>query len=146
MDRLTKEESRALLVKMLVIHGFALLFCLAFLLVSKRISALLPHSGCVMVRVLRLYCPGCGGTRAVSHLMGLRLKQAFFCHPPLLFALGILLWYDALGILTFITKNPAYLDKIRFRPWIFWLVGLGIFFVARNIALFYGYDYLGDII
>ena len=88
MERLTKEESRALLVKMLVIHGFALLFCVAFLLVSKQISALLPHSGCVMVRVFGLYCPGCGGTRAVSHLMGLRFKQAFFCHPPLLFALS----------------------------------------------------------
>ena len=145
MDRLTKEESRALLVKMLVIHGFALLFCVAFLLVSKQISALLPHSGCVMVRVFGLYCPGCGGTRAVSELLRFRFAKAlsynsFVVLVVFLLLVGdIFLWIGAIRGKKPLLRVPGWL-------WIALVTVMLLYGVLRNLLMIFGgYDPVGDL-
>ena len=64
---------------------------------GRALSSFIPP--CIFHRVTGLYCPGCGGTRAVEALMGGRLVEALMFHPAvpyvffgsLIFALSHLL-------------------------------------------------------
>jgi hypothetical protein len=42
--------------------------------------------GCWFFQVLQLYCPGCGGTRAVIALAHGHLLQSLYYHPAVMFA------------------------------------------------------------
>lgn len=49
-----------------------------------RITDLLP--GCVFYKKYHLFCPGCGGTRAVLYLLQGNILKSFFYHPFVLYA------------------------------------------------------------
>ena len=45
----------------------------------------LDHDGCAFRRVTGLYCPGCGGTRALAELSHGHLIGSFLCHPLVIY-------------------------------------------------------------
>lgn len=64
--------------------GWALVFVAAVLVLMYRtiplpFLKLMPP--CIFHSVTGLYCPGCGGTRAVSALLHGHIITAFLCHP-----------------------------------------------------------------
>ena len=64
-------------------------------------------SPCLFHRVSGLYCPGCGGTRAVKALLEGRPAACFFYHPFVLYCavIYILLW-QATRLNLYCKKNP----------------------------------------
>ena len=58
---------------------------------SEALAAMMPP--CLMRTVLGLYCPGCGGTRAVILLLEGHPIRSFFYHPVVLYAAVLGGWY-----------------------------------------------------
>lgn len=48
---------------------------------------------CLMRTVLGLYCPGCGGTRAVIYLLKGHPILSLYCHPVVLYGAILGSWY-----------------------------------------------------
>lgn len=142
-----KRERKALCIKMAVIHLSALLVVLVFLRASKWLSALFPHYSCVMVKYLGIYCPGCGGTRAVRHLVHFSFGKAFMSYPPLFFAIAVFLQYDILAVMSIVTGDMRYVKRIKASAMLIVVAAILVLFVLRNVALYaFDYDYLGDIL
>lgn len=57
---------------------------------------ILGRQPCMMQKLTGLYCPGCGGTRAVRALLAGHPLQSFLYHPFVLYAvvlMGILIFF-----------------------------------------------------
>lgn len=100
---------------------------------------LLPHISlppCVMYNYFGLYCPGCGGTRALISLLHGRILRSLWYHP--------LVPYSAVLYGTFMISHAAaritryrYFRGLRFRNWYLYgaIVVLGANWLLRNILL-----------
>ena len=100
--------------------------------------------GCIMHDWLHLYCPFCGGTRAIGYLLRLDVVNAWRCHPlVVLFAPGGLV-LDAIAWERVIRDRPLF----SLPGWIGWGM-LGLFFafgILRNyLMLTFGIDPIGDL-
>lgn len=76
--------------------GWALILILCFLGILWQLSPL-PFSKlilpCVVKSTLGIYCPGCGGTRAVSALLRGDFLSSFLCHPLVPYTAAIGGWF-----------------------------------------------------
>lgn len=70
----------------------------------EALAAMMPS--CLMRTVLGLYCPGCGGTRAVILLLEGHPIRSFFYHPVVLYAAVLGGWY-------LISNTIAWLSRGR---------------------------------
>lgn len=102
--------------------GFALLAAGAFILYRYY-----PHwrrffPQCPFFRLLHLYCPGCGSTRAVYHLLHGDLAGCFCCNPILLpslvFAASLVIMPERAG-------KPIIVNT--------YIVVLVLFWILRNL-------------
>ena len=92
---------------------------------------------CLFSQTLHLYCPGCGGTRAVQALITGDILRSVMSNPIPVYALVRLLrmWIPLLH--NVITKAET---------WGVLVVVFGLF-LGRDLLLVFGhYDYLGDMI
>ena len=102
-------------------------------------------SACAMHDLWHIYCPGCGGTRAMIALFRGQLLHSLACNP--------LSVYIAVGFVFFDIRAAIAIARdehrvLHLRAWYFWvMLALAVvFFVARNLLLVrYGVDYLGDL-
>lgn len=122
-----------------------LLFVLLFFPFYWKYIMVLPFNKCTMLENLRLYCPACGGTRAFHAIMDLDILSAFVYNP--IVPLG------AIGFIAYEIGMVKYLilkrDRELFvKPWVIYavLIFWGVYFIVRNVLLFYGIDLVGDII
>ena len=102
---------------------------------------------CKFKELLFLYCPGCGGTRAVYYLLKLDFLRSFISNPIVVTTSLILLEVDIRAALSLL-KNDSRILR-RFNPRVFLVVPavLILNFLIRNILLFgFGIDLLGDIL
>lgn len=121
---------------------------LTFLLVWKSIPAIQSLKGpCFFHEVLHVYCPGCGGTRAVYELLHLKLWRSFIDHPLVPFTAAILLEYYIGEIITLIRHNGKRYYYLR--VW-FCYAALGIIivnFILKNVLLIcFHIDLVGDLL
>lgn len=133
----------------LIFSIFFIIFIVYFLLYhTYNWKFQIPYSTCLFHDMLHLYCPGCGGTRAVEALLDLKLMHSFLCHPIVLYMAGVSLYYYLFAFYTFVIKRNGkiYYKISTILLWIgLWIVI--IFFIVRNILLiFFKIDYLGDFI
>ncbi len=101
---------------------------------------------CYYRLLLHIYCPGCGGTRAIKALVSFDLWEAFVLCPNLFIVAAAILWVDLWFLLSVITKREKLL-RIG-TPRIFWGVLAAVLIVAaiRTILAYtIGYDPLGDL-
>lgn len=121
---------------------------LAISLIYALVFTLCPELfACAFKESLHIYCPGCGGSRAVTRLLSLDIIGSFICFPPLYFAIGAIMELD-IKMLISIIRNDAELLR-RYRPTAFIIFGavLIIHFILRNVLLVgFGIDTLGDIL
>ncbi len=70
-------EDELFLTGLISLAAGAALWALYYLWLRRFI----PRIPCFFSNVLGIYCPGCGGTRAVYELLHGRLLKAVWCHP-----------------------------------------------------------------
>lgn len=92
----------------------------------------LPSIPCMSVVVFHLYCPGCGGTRAVKALLKGQILLSVIYHPVVL--------YSVVVYAVYLIRNTLYERTKRVKPMPFRLiyiwVALGIILgnaVVKNI-------------
>lgn len=129
---------------------FISLFLLAFLYnnyIGKIQSAnpFLFHD-CTFKNMLHLYCPGCGGTRAVDAILHLRILSSLFYHPLVIYVvICCCFFYIKIGIQLKKQNGDA---EILINTACIWgaLILALTFFVVRNLLLVYGgVDYIGEL-
>ena len=102
---------------------------------------------CVIHDVLHLYCPGCGGTRAVELLLTFHPIQSFLYHPFVLFVAVLLVEYYIGAVITLIVRNGK--RYYYMRDWLCY-VGVGVLlgnWIIRNVLLITLHiDYIGDLV
>ncbi len=140
---MTRKKERRLF---LILHAVLLTGILCFPLYRHLVSLLPPIlTGCVLHDYLFLYCPVCGGTRAVEALLRLDLFGALsynlFVTVTLLaaFVLDIAAW-----VRFFQKKSP--LCRIPGWAWVVFASFLGIYWIGRNLLMIlFGFDPTGDL-
>lgn len=112
------------------------LFCAAGAYLLWRYGLGAPTiSSCWLWKHLHLYCPGCGGTRALIALFHGRFLRALWYHPA--FALGVVWWivYMVSQTIWRLRGHKGWVLRYSDR----WLIGLvlvaGINCVVRNLLL-----------
>ena len=73
-----------------------------------RILRALLHATCVFHLLTGLYCPGCGGTRAVRYLLKGQLENSVQYHPLILYMAVIMLAGVVSAGLTRVTGKPKW--------------------------------------
>lgn len=110
---------------------------LGFALYLWAVGFILPQdiNGCMFRQVLHIYCPGCGGTRAVLALLQGKILTALFYHPAAVY--GVILY-----IVYFISQTLKRLSRgsvrgIKFRIGYLWVMValIAVNFIARNVLL-----------
>lgn len=101
---------------------------------------------CVMKMFFHLYCPGCGGSRALDCFLHGRLIQSFLFQPVIVYLAAYFLSYYIPALMR---MTGLYKGKYNPRFYLYPLFGLLaliiLFFVIRNLLLVYGgYDYIGE--
>ena len=96
------------------------------------------------LHVFGIYCPGCGGTRAVWRILQGDLVGALAANPLVFLLGGVTAWYYAFAIAALWRRDVRLFRRAGTRPaWV--LFGAAIlFFILRNVLLFCGIDPLGD--
>jgi hypothetical protein len=103
-------------------------------------------STCIMHNLLHIYCPFCGGTRAMVALSQGKIWQSL-CYNPLsaYLAAGFIV-FDIIAAIRIKRNHPTPLSI----PRLYWIVGIVIavlVFLVRNVALIgFGLDNLGDLV
>ncbi len=133
--------------RFLWIQAALLLAALGFPL-YRYLTGLTPDflSGCLFHDYLFLYCPLCGGTRAVSELLRLHLVSAFSYNALVVLLVGILLVADLIAWIRFLARREPILRIPRYT-WVLLLILLFSYAILRNyLMIAYGMDPLGDLV
>ena len=99
-------------------------------------KALEPYNYCVFKRVTGIYCPGCGGTRALKALLSGDIAASLFYHPAVLYftVFYIVFMLRMLLILKFNIGKVSYKRVVLF----IWL-GIALMliqWIAKNTSLY----------
>lgn len=130
---MTEKKKRTLIVIILFISA------ILFLLIYKRINNTY-HIGipCIFHRITKLYCPGCGMTRAIFALLNLNLKQAVRNNILVVLVMPFIVIY--IINYAYIWINNLKKDPSKIFPKWLWYILLIItisFGIIRNIKYFY---------
>lgn len=99
---------------------------------------------CLFQMMTGLYCPGCGGTRAVRALLSGHPVLSFLYHPVVPYMASVAVWAAASWILYFATGNrrfrPEPDDRIAYAA-----AGIVIlnFIIKNGLLVFAGIDVIG---
>ena len=80
-------------------------------------------SECVFRETFGLYCPGCGGSRAVNSLLKFNLLRSFLYYPPILLCAALILFLDVRLAVFLFRKNQK---SIKVSGKIFLIIKLRI--------------------
>ena len=111
--------------------GLALVTAVVVLhLFNPTVYAFYPQ--CQFYQLTHLYCPGCGGLRAVHALTHGNFVAAFHCNPLLIVSLPVLaIWLLRRKYFSRRPTNPT--PKASLRAVWFWFAILVLFGILRNI-------------
>ena len=105
-------------------------------------------SSCYLSEHYHLYCPSCGGTRALKLFVQGHFIKSLLSNPiPVYTAVLVIRIWTALLINGFTNKGKEKPVKVMYQ-WEMWgiLVVIAGFFILRNVLLVvFGVDYLGDL-
>ena len=139
-----KNRLRSFLVFHLVgLTLFGLVVGCYFLFARLR-AAGFPVVTCPLHDLFRIYCPFCGGSRAVLSLLRFDVLTAFRVNPAVVIALPVLLVFYIRALIAFF-RGVVFSYRIG-RGWTFALLALFVgFFLLRNVLLIgFGFDPAGD--
>lgn len=114
---------------------FLVLGGVGWLFFKKVLMPLLPDMPCIFLQIAGIYCPGCGGTRAINALIKGQLLLSFWYHPLVLYTVFIFG-----GFMLTNTLQRLHVPGVKgwkFHPWYLYgaLVVLGVNWVLKNVLL-----------
>jgi hypothetical protein len=127
------------------VAGFSVLVMFAVLLLQKLgVFFSLP---CGLLTLFHIYCPGCGGTRALFSLLSGHPLQSLYYNPAVLLGAVLALYYETAVIVTLVKNNgKVYYYQKPTLVYIYVVVIFG-YTVVRDILLVgYGIDMLGNVL
>lgn len=100
---------------------------------------------CIFLKLTGYYCPGCGGTRAVTALLQGRLWDSFVYHPLVIYTAAAGGWFFVSQTIERLSRGKIAVG-MKYRDLYLWiaLVLVGINFAVKNMALFFGMDLLAS--
>ncbi len=101
---------------------------------------------CAFQSIFPFYCPGCGGSRSLYYLMRLEVVKSFIYYPALPVSALILIDVDIRALVSFIKDDLSALKKFKLNILLLIPILIMLNFLIRNALLFFGIDYIGDII
>lgn len=105
---------------------------------QKILVPALPWEGCVALRLLGIYCPGCGGTRAVDAFWAGRIWESVRLHPLVPYSIVLYLIFMGSQLLFYLSKGRV--RRIGFHSWFLYgaLVIMIVNWLLKNVLLFMG--------
>ena len=124
---------------------FAILFTAGMAVISILPIEISDIAGpCIFHQITGLYCPGCGGTRAVIAFAHCRFLKSFYYHPVVLYGGFVYILFMVRGMIASLSKEKYPYMKFSF---IYIYIAIGIIiiqFILKNILLiFYNFAWLG---
>jgi len=121
--------------------GAAVCFAALFLMFRyiPSLHAFLNEWVCPFRALTGLYCPGCGGTRAILAMLRGQLGQSFLYHPAVLTGTGIYLAFMLSQILERLSKGR--IRGLRWRNLYLW-IWIGVILInwaVQNLGIFQNY-------
>ncbi len=91
---------------------------------------------CMFRVVTGLYCPGCGGTRAVTMLLAGKVRASFWYHPVVPYGAAVYVWYMVSHTAEYLSDGRLNIG-MRYRNLYLWaaLTIVVLQTVVKNIAL-----------
>lgn len=145
-EREKKIRKRACLLSFLlplfaavVIFGYASLF-----LFCERRG--IPLFRCVLKEKFGIYCPGCGGSRALLSLLRGDFVSSFYFYPAMIPTVLLLFDLYVRLVVTAVTGDGRAVGSFRFRAFYAVLAIVLLTFLVRGLLWFgFGVDALGDL-
>lgn len=135
-----KKLSRTLYYICLLIIAVIFIIIIIFKLLNIDTSYILDgQSRCFLLEYAGLYCPGCGGTRAVIYLLHGHILKSIYYHPIVVYTAAVMICFVASHTINIITRGKTW--AMQFSPW-YGYMAIAIIVVqciVKNI-LFVGFD------
>ncbi|MBR5119659.1 MAG: DUF2752 domain-containing protein [Clostridia bacterium] len=131
---------------LLTLHGVALLAALfmpLYIKVANWLGGV--FGGCLMHRFF-IYCPLCGGTRAIAALTRFQFLEAWNYNALVVLLSVVVLGLDVWVWIRYLQKKEPLIILPRWA-WITACVLLVVYFILRNVLMiFFGIDPTGDLV
>lgn len=128
-----------------VIVGVVVFFTIAVMLLQGW--GILPSFPCAVHELLHIYCPGCGGTRAIRVLLQGHFLQSLICNPAVILGILLVLYYETGVVVTLIKKNGKYYFYRKMGLAIGYLGVVLVFAVVRDwLLICFQVDLLNDFV
>lgn len=121
-------------------------FLMVFFVLLQQIE-IMPSFPCLFHEIVRMYCPGCGGTRAAKALLKGDVLSSLWCNPSLLIGILLASYYEIGVIVTLIKKNGKKYYIAKGWPAYVFVAFVILFAIVRDVLLVVcKFDMLGDFI
>jgi hypothetical protein len=132
--------------RFLALHGVVLLAALfmpLYIKVANWLGGV--FGGCLMHRFF-IYCPLCGGTRAIAALTRFQFLEAWNYNALVVLLSVVVLGLDVWAWIRYLQKKEPLIILPRWS-WITTCVLLVTYFILRNVLMiFFGIDPTGDLV
>ena len=92
---------------------------------------------CGFKEAFHLYCPGCGGSRSVAHLLKFDFYSAFRSYPPMMIFLFFCMDLELRGIMAIKRDDKSAVSDFNLNWLISIPVAILIHFITRNVFLLF---------
>ena len=141
MNKLTK---RLIAFSGVNLGVIGLVFLFIFYLSIVSIPAVKLLGQCIFAKTLHMYCPGCGGTRALASLLRLDFLSSLRYNPLVLSFIALFVYCD-IKALTNIIKGKDKVFNFNVKLLYVILAIVFAFFILRNaLMIFWHFDPVGD--
>lgn len=145
MKALSKYRKRAIIL-IVLINALVVAVSVLYTLLADALT----DGGVVICKfkeTFNLYCPGCGGSRSLAHLLKFDFYSSFLSYPPMALFLFFFIDINLRAVMSVIRDDKRALSDFNLNWLILIPAVILAHFVIRNILLLvFGFDYLGDIL